>query len=172
MDGCKNKADTLKAQLNLRMLPSGGANSGIPKSMLSAGEGTDAKKARWKRYKTNNSKPLDQYAQNNINGSIIGRSKDPEAWTKEGHLLFRTCNDGDLVEPMISYGIQVMLDKQFWLYSTCKASNGRPLIGPYKGTILDVVLKDHLPPQVKILVDVPNQKANGKHLHYITEVLI
>jgi hypothetical protein len=120
-DCCKNKADTLKAQLNSRMLPGGGANSGIPKSMLSAGEGTDAKKAKWKRYETDNSKPLDQYAQNNINGSIIARSKDPEAWAKQGHLLFRTCNDGDLVEPMISHGIQVMFDKRFWLHSTCKA---------------------------------------------------
>ncbi len=35
-----------------------------------------------------------------------------------------------------------------------------------------MVLKAHLPLQVKILVDVPNQKANGKHSHYITEVLI
>jgi hypothetical protein len=154
------------------MIPGGGANSGIPKAMLSAGEGTDATKAKWIRYKTDNSKPLDQYAQNDINGSIIARSKDPEAWTKQGHLLFRTCNDGDLVEPMIGYGIQVMLNKRFWQFSTCRASDGRPLIGPYKATILDVVLKENLPPQVKVLVDVPNQKPNGKHSHYITEVLI
>jgi hypothetical protein len=81
--------------------------------MLLAGEGTNAKKAKWKRYETDDSKPLDQYAQNNINSSIIGSSKDPEEWAKQGHLLFRTCNDGDLVEPMIGHGIQVMLDKQF-----------------------------------------------------------
>jgi hypothetical protein len=42
------------------MLPGGGANSGIPKSMLSAGEGTKAKKAKWKLYETDDSKPLDQ----------------------------------------------------------------------------------------------------------------
>ncbi len=171
-DGGKNKADSLKAQLSSRMLPGGGANSGIPKSMLLAGEGTNAQKAKWKRYETDDSKPLDQYAQNNINSSIISRSTDPEAWAKQGHLLFRTCNNGGLVEPMISHCIQVKFDKQFWLHSTCKASDGRPLIGPYKGTILDVVLKANLPLQVKILVDVPNKKANGKQSHYITEVLI
>jgi hypothetical protein len=67
MDGCKNKAQTLKAQLYSRMLPGGGANSGIPKSMLSAGEGINAKKAKWTRYETDYSKPLDQYAQSNLN---------------------------------------------------------------------------------------------------------
>jgi hypothetical protein len=171
-DNGKNKADTLKAQLNSRMLPGGGANSGIPKSILSAGEGTDAKQAKWTLYETDNSKPLDQYAQSNLNSSIIGRSTDPEAWAKHGHLLFRTCNDGDLVEPMIGHSIQVMFDNQFWLHTTGKASDGRPLVGSYKGTILAVSLKKNLPQQVKNLVDVPNKKANGKHLHYIMEVLI
>ncbi len=57
------------------------------------------------------------------------------------NLLFRTCNDGDLVESMIGHGIQVMFDKQFWLHTTGKASDGRPLICPYKGTILDMSLR-------------------------------
>jgi hypothetical protein len=171
-DGGKNKANTLKVQLTSRMLHGGGANSAIPKSMLSAGEGPDAEWAKWKQYKTNDSKPLDQYAQSNINGSIMGRSKDPEAWVKHGHLLFCTCNDGDLVEPMIGHGVQVIFDNQFWLHTTGKASNGRPLVGSYKGTILHMSLNKNLPQQVKILVDVPNKKANRKHSHYITEVLI
>ncbi len=92
------------------MLPGGGANSGIPKSMLLAGEGTNAKKAKWKRYETDSSKPLDQYAQSDLNGSIISSSKDPKAWAKHCHLLFRTCNNGDLVEPMIGHGVQVIFD--------------------------------------------------------------
>jgi hypothetical protein len=41
---------------------------------------------KWQQYETDNSKPLDQYAQSDLNGSIISSSSDPDNWTKHGHL--------------------------------------------------------------------------------------
>ena len=55
-------------------------------------------------------------------------------------------------------------------------SDESPIVGPSESLAranpADQSLKKNLPLQVKILLNVLNRKANGKHLHYITEVLI
>ena len=126
-----------------RILPSGGANSGISRSMLLAGSGDK---------------------QRDVGQAIVNNSNDPQAWTKLGHLVFKDANDGDLAEWMIGHAIGVLFHRRFW-----PGSRSKDRLGICYDTLVHKT--GPIPPEVKILVDVANTKHKDASL-LDTEVLI
>ena len=147
---------------------SGGANSGVSKPMLSAG-GKDGPLRGPAMY---NNTDLHTFAQTDFRGSIVGNSTDKDAWTKLGPLKLATCNDGDLAEWMIGWGIGALFFKRFWKHGTGVQAKGKSSIKDRKATVLDTFLTEKLPPQVKILVEVQDNRTQSKTTTFATEVLI
>jgi hypothetical protein len=132
--------------------------------LLSAGKGVLPPKMAAAKF---NSKHLQTIAQRYIKGSIVYNSKDPLMYAKVRHLLFRTCNDGDLSDFMIGQGIRVVLKQRFWHAEAPK--NRRDL----KATPIDTIVHDDGKPfEVQVLVEEPGRKDPTKTTYYTTEVLV
>jgi hypothetical protein len=81
----------------------GGANSGVPRSMLTAGENSLSNQAGSAK---NNSKDLHTYSQRDFRGAQVYNNEQNGAWLKLGPLPFQDCNDGDLAEWMVRHEIE------------------------------------------------------------------
>ena len=123
---------------------SGGANSGIARTMLLAG---------------------DDGSQRNVNAALTYNSSDLSAWEKLGPHKFSDVNDGDLAEWFIGHSIPVLFQKRFW--------NEHPRID-MMGICYDTLYhKDkRKPPEVKILVDQPITRGSKNAKLQDTEILI
>jgi hypothetical protein len=151
----------------------GGANSGIPKSMLSAGGATGPATGPI----LFNNTDLSTFAQTDIRGAVTYNNKhDPTAWANNGHLSLKTCNDGDLIEWMIGHCIDFVLLRRFW-QSTTNAKAHKKAIRDLRGTVVDtfyeaVIDGKKLPPQAKIAVVKKDATNHAKAQIFTTEILI
>jgi hypothetical protein len=147
-------------------LSGGGANSGVSRSMLSAGENSHSDQVGSARY---NSKDLHTYSQRDFRGAQVYNNPEVGAWLKLGTLLFLSCNDGDLVEWMIGHEISVIFKKRFWTGSSGNTTK-RDLVAAVYDTL------EHsdgsIPPEVKILVQEPDRHNHRNIKFSETEVLI
>ena len=117
------------------ILPSGGANSGVPRTMLWAGRGCGDSR--------------------DVDASIVNNSKDPDAWSKLGHLTVGKCNDGDLAEWMIGHAIPVTFCKRFW------KDEKRDMMGICYDTKVSETNKN-FPPEVRVYADFPDNRVRKK----------
>ena len=141
---------------------SGGANSGISNTLLTAGE--DAVMESRQMSSTNMSS--DAYSQADFRGSVVYNSSDMTAWRTIGNLILRDCNNGDLVEWMIGHDIAVVLLKRFWTSDKIKRD--------LRATVQDTFEPKgdtHRETEVIVLVEEPNERGKGVSLRY-TEILI
>ena len=74
------------------ILPSGGANSGVSRAMLLAGENSQA----------------------DVTKSEVSNSIDPDHWMKLGDKRFAEVNDGDLAWWFINHEIPIVFRRRFW----------------------------------------------------------
>ena len=104
--------------------------------------------------------------QQDVGQAIVNNSNDPKAWTKLEHLMFKDANNCDLAEWMIGHTIGVLFSRRFWPGSRAK---------DHLSICYDtLVLHDKtgpIQPEVKILVDVANNKHKDASL-LDTEVLM
>ena len=117
------------------ILPSGGANSGVPRTMLWAGRGCGDSR--------------------DVDASIVNNSKDPDAWSKLGHLTVGKCNDGDLAEWMIGHAIPVTFCKRFW------RDEKIDMMGICYDTKVSETNKN-FPPEVRVYADFPDNRVRKK----------
>jgi hypothetical protein len=145
-------------------LSGGGANSGVPKSMLSAGEDLHSAPSHSARFSSTN---LRAFPQRDFRGSIVYNSNKPGTWLTLGPLKLSECNDGDLAEWMIGGQIGCSFKKRF--------CTGRDeLKRDMKGSIYDTLEHQNgmKPPEVKILLQDPDRDNNRKIKFYQTEIFI
>ena len=116
------------------ILPSGGANSGVPRTMLWAGRGCGDSR--------------------DVDAAIVNNSTNSDAWTKLGHLTVGKCNDGDLAEWMIGHAIPVTFCKRFW------KEQKMDMMGICYDTKIST--DKTFPPEVGIYADAPDNSTRKK----------
>ena len=122
---------------------SGGANSGVSRSMLLAGR---------------------DGSQRDVNAAITYNSTDQTAWEKLGPHKFADVNDGDLAEWFIGHSIPLLFKKRFWNEPKIN------MLGICHNTIIHET--GVIPPEVMIYAEQPLKRGSAFAKIIETEILI